>query len=308
MSTFIALFSFDFFSLGIPAPVAIAAVAVIGYLVGRRTRATTSDVDFQSRREIKRAHAVAKDLEKITRDMRRSLTKHHSSVARFKDRVAELGGSQDEAAWKDLCKEAEGILGPTLQLAAQIAHAYDEIRRQSNHLMTFTEVRTDPLTGVCNRRAMDETLNSLVAMKNRYDAFFSLGMFDIDHFKKVNDEQGHLAGDEALQKVAKLMDECVRETDIVTRYGGEEFVILMPQTELEGACLFSERLRRTIEQRLGLTVSAGVAAALEGETPQQLLQRADAAMYSAKTAGRNKVYRHDGSEIELVGAEMVEAK
>ena len=132
--------------------------------------------------------------------------------------MSELSGSQDEAAWKDLCKEAEGILGPTLQLAAQIAHAYDEIRRQSNHLMTFTEVRTDPLTGVCNRRAMDETLASLVAMKNRYDAIFSLGMFDIDHFKKVNDELGHLAGDEVLQKVAKLMDECVRETDIVTRY------------------------------------------------------------------------------------------
>ncbi len=93
-------------------------------------------------------------------------------------------------------------------------------------------VATDPLTGICNRRALDESITDKIAMFNRYDSGFTIVIIDIDHFKKVNDEQGHLYGDEILTCVAKLLDQNVRDTDQVTRYGGEEFVIIMPHTPL----------------------------------------------------------------------------
>ena len=150
---------------------------------------------------------MATELEKIAWTVRQSLAKHHASVSRFKERVSRLSDQQQEAAWKDLCREAEDILKPTLQLATQIANAYDEIRQQSANLMTFTEVRTDPLTGVNNRRGLDDALSAQFALMSRYNAVFSLVMFDIDHFKQVNDQEGHLHGDRVLQELARLLDE-----------------------------------------------------------------------------------------------------
>jgi diguanylate cyclase len=292
----------DWTAIHLPMPVALAAVALIGYLVGRRKREQQRiEGEVQARRELKRANGVAKELERIAESVRRGIATHHASVLKFKERVANLGGDQQDAAWQELCGEAEDMLKPTLKLAAQLATAYDEIRQQSNNLMTFTEVRTDPLTGVSNRRALDETLESMFAMLHRYEQPFGLLLIDIDHFKQINDEQGHLYGDRMLKSVARLMDENVRDTDIVARYGGEEFVIVMPQTTLDGASSFADRLRQRIEEQLPLTVSAGVAQAGEGDNPQTLLARADAALYGAKAAGRNRIYRHTGLTVEYGG-------
>jgi diguanylate cyclase len=181
-------------------------------------------------------------------------------------------------------------------LATQIASAYDEIRQQSTTLMSFTEVRTDPLTGVKNRRGLDDALSAQFALLSRYELPFSVVMLDIDHFKNINDESGHLHGDRVLHDLGHLFDEFIRETDIVARYGGEEFVIVMPQTDLEGACVFAQRLREQVRKQLPITVSGGVSAAIPGDTPETLLARADAALYQAKTNGRNCIARHDGQE------------
>lgn len=289
---------FDLVHLGMPGPVGLAIVALLGYIVGRLRKQVPITSEPQARREIKRAQAVAKSLEAIAGDIRKDLARHRASLDRFKTRVGTLSNEQSDASWKELCTEAEEILGPTMHLATQIAHAYDQIRQQTNHLLTFSDVRTDPLTGVCNRRAMDDALASLVAMKNRYNMGFSLAMFDVDHFKQVNDKQGHLAGDGVLKAVAKLIEETARETDIVTRYGGEEFVVIMPQTELRGAAVFIERMRQKIEKLLSVTVSAGATAAIgDGETSDAILLRADAAMYAAKQSGRNFTFIHDGNKV-----------
>lgn len=293
----------DLWNVQIPVPVALAFLAAVGYLVSRQSKSSASDMVLRSRRELKRAQAVATELEKIAWTVRQSLSKHHDSVTRFKERVSRLSNHQQEAAWKELCHEAESILRPTLQLATQIANAYDEIRQQSSNLMTFTEVRTDPLTGVNNRRGLDDTLNAQFALMMRYNSIFSVVILDIDHFKQVNDQQGHLFGDRALQELARLLDESVRETDVVARYGGEEFVIVMPHTDVAGACVFAERLRAIVESRLAITVSGGVAAAQEGDTQESLIARADTALYSAKTAGRNRVFWHTGEGPELVPTE-----
>ena len=145
----------DIWSMEIPTTMALAAVALIGYLFGRRTRSEAPVDAEQARRELKRAQMVARELEKIADSVRKDLAIHRGSVTRFKDRVRELSERRDDTSWQDLCKEAEGMLRPTLKLAMQISLAYDEIRQQSTQLMTFTEIRTDPLTGVSNRRALD---------------------------------------------------------------------------------------------------------------------------------------------------------
>ena len=100
-----------------------------------------------------------------------------------------------------------------------------------------------------------------------------------------------------------MIDESVRETDVVARYGGEEFLVIMPETDLDGATRFSDRLRARIAKEMPLTVSGGVAEALEGDSHESLLARADAALYGAKSAGRNCVFRHTGDGAEIVIAE-----
>ncbi|MDP6442995.1 MAG: GGDEF domain-containing protein [Pirellulaceae bacterium] len=289
----------EIWTIGLPTPLALAlaVVAVVAYWIGARRRARSED----ARRELKRARSVIRELEGIAQQVRKSLAAHHSSVNSFKDRIEELSKTSDSEPWRELSEEAERMLKPTLQLSNQIAHAYDEIRQQTNLLMTFTEVRTDPLTGLRNRRALDESLVTMFALMSRYDSSFSIAIFDIDHFKRINDEQGHTEGDNILQQVARQLDDCIRDTDMVARFGGEEFVVVMPETDLEGAEIFAERARRQIEDNVRITVSGGIAMALDGDNPRTLLARADSALYSAKSAGRNFVFLHSGNQIEPVG-------
>ncbi|HEV3136861.1 MAG TPA: GGDEF domain-containing protein, partial [Pirellulales bacterium] len=172
---------------------------------------------------------------------------------------------------------------------------------QMTHLSTFAELRTDPLTGVSNRRAFDEALNSLLAQKDRYSTPLSLAILDIDFFKQINDKQGHLDGDRVLQDLAQVLRDNIRECDVLARYGGEEFVILMPNTELPAACNLTERIRAAVNGSLSITVSTGVAAANGDEDGSELVARADAALYMAKKAGRNCVYLHEGTSGRMVG-------
>ncbi len=289
----------DIWTTGIPTPLSLAIVAVIGYFVGR-VFARRSDAGGKAKCELKRAWAVIRELEGISQQVRRNLATHHSNIAAFKKRVDELSRSSEGDPWRELSEEAERMFKPTLKLSTQIAHAYDEIRQQTNQLMTFTEVRTDPLTGLRNRRALDEGLVTHFALASRYGATLSLAIFDIDHFKAVNDGQGHLQGDHVLQQVARLLDDSVRDTDVAARFGGEEFVVLMPETDLIGAGILAERVRNQIEEQLSVTVSGGLSQLGPGDNPRTLLSRADAALYCAKSAGRNFVFQHTGDEVEPV--------
>jgi diguanylate cyclase len=280
----------------LPASVALAAVATLAYLFGRRAGFSARGAAQQG--ESEHAQRVANELEQLTELVRQHLAAHQASIVQFKERAALHTREHNEASWQELCKEAEGIMRPTLKLATQLASAYDEIRQQTGYLMSFSDMRTDALTGVNNRRALEEQLASHLALLHRYQTPFSIVIFDIDHFKRINDEQGLSRGDALLTSVAKGLAESVRDTDVVTRYGGEEFVIIMPQTMLDGACIFANRLREIIEAALPLTVSGGVAAAADGDTVETLLARADAALYGAKAAGRNRVFFHNGIRIQ----------
>ena len=156
----------------------------------------------------------------------------------------------------------------------------------------------DSLTNVYNRRFFQERLEQEFARSRRYHRSLSLIMIDIDNFKNVNDRAGHLGGDAALTKVAGTLVDAVRRVDIVARYGGDEFGIILPETDLHAALRLAHRLRErvvehslTLDDEIGrLTASIGVAAlSRDIEKPHDLLARADQALYQAKATGRNRV-------------------
>ena len=175
---------------------------------------------------------------------------------------------------------------------------YSETLQRELH----TLARVDPLTGVKNRLALNETATQLLAHANRMGRSLGVLMIDADHFKSVNDRFGHGGGDKVLLALADGIRGTLRAGNVIGRVGGEEFVVLAPDTALEEALVLAERIRQTVEctplmvdgHLLQLTVSIGAAATLPGERDvARLLQRADTALYEAKHAGRNRVMAAD---------------
>jgi diguanylate cyclase (GGDEF)-like protein len=181
--------------------------------------------------------------------------------------------------------------------ANQVAIALDNSRRVEQ---MEKQAITDELTGLYNRRAFAGMAEKEVGRARRYQRPLALILFDIDHFKDVNDTHGHLVGDQVLRILTETVTKPTRTTDIVCRYGGEEFIVLMPEAGREEALAMAERLREMVSGitvvapggTLSLTISLGVAELGSGgdETLENLIHRADKAMYSAKAAGRNAVH------------------
>lgn len=149
--------------------------------------------------------------------------------------------------------------------------------------------RTDSLTGVTNRRHFFELAEQEFADAARNGQPLSVILFDIDHFKRINDTHGHQAGDEMLKGVAQLAGGQLREADLIARYGGEEFIVLLPRTSAADAFVVAEDMREDLAARLRVTMSSGIAGILESDdTLDRLISRADQALYRAKDAGRNR--------------------
>jgi diguanylate cyclase (GGDEF)-like protein len=156
---------------------------------------------------------------------------------------------------------------------------------------------TDALTGLLNRFGLQRSLGREQAEARRYQRPLSCLMIDMDYFKSVNDKHGHSVGDSALQQVARILTDGVRGSDMVFRYGGEEFLALLPETDLEGATALAEMIREVAssysfgygENNFSLTLSIGAAALCDGESGNDMVARADLALYQAKKHGRNRV-------------------
>jgi diguanylate cyclase (GGDEF)-like protein len=222
----------------------------------------------------------------------------------FREQVVRLGVEPQQTEWEGLRREAEEVLALAVRLATQVASDYDAIREQASQLPASVQMPADPLTGVSCRRVLDEALASHLAMSDRYGHAFCLAIMSIDPLQLLTGQPGRLEGDRLLQRAARLLGESVRETDLLARFGDEAFAVLMPQTDLEGAAVYGERLRAEVEQRLSITVTGGVTAALDGDDADSLLARAVAALDRAKAAGGNGVCRHDGERIEPVLEEV----
>jgi diguanylate cyclase (GGDEF)-like protein len=153
---------------------------------------------------------------------------------------------------------------------------------------------TDRLTGLSNRRGAEQVAKREIVRVRRFAAPLSFVIFDIDHFKAVNDTQGHGAGDQVLQRVARTIAGQLRETDLCARWGGEEFLVVLPNTPLDGALGCADRIRRAVAAQVlpaggPVTISGGVAQLQPGELLDEVVARADAQLYKAKTSGRNLV-------------------
>ncbi len=197
--------------------------------------------------------------------------------------------------------------GRLTRLHQQLAEQRSEMEKLNVQLAE--QARTDPLTGLGNRLRMQEDLTYFEALRERYDQTYCAVLCDVDFFKPYNDTYGHPEGDEVLHRVAGAIKDHCRSGDLAYRYGGEEFLIILPEQTQESGIVMAERLRQAIED-LGIphgakkaseivTISAGVAAISRGEekNSEALLREADAALYEAKKAGRNRVEPQPEREI-----------
>jgi len=205
------------------------------------------------------------------------------------------GGTDDKVRGLDL-GAVDFVTKPfdTFELRARVRAAL-----RTKHLQDLLRdyALIDPLTELPNRRALDERLQQEWARLLRHGGGLSAIMADLDHFKEVNDQFGHPAGDEVLRQVAQRLTGGCRESDMAARYGGEEFVVVAPETSPQAAVDFADRLRMSICSRplqvhgktLGITASFGVAGHEGLKAPEEMIQAADEALYRAKSAGRNCV-------------------
>ncbi len=215
-------------------------------------------------------------------------------------------GADFETIRQKLMKIADTLEFETKQLSdivtredAVIAQMQQKIKRLEAALKKAKqESRHDFLTGLVSKRGLDEELNRADKSYRRYNIEYSIGFFDIDHFKNINDTYGHEAGDLILKQLGRLFAELKRDVDIVGRYGGEEFLAILPKTPLEGAQIFAEKIRDRVEkfkfvykgEEVPVTISAGVASSSEFTTQKALIEEADKRLYQAKKGGRNRIY------------------
>ena len=202
-----------------------------------------------------------------------------------------------------LCEEFE-ISRPTRTVARWVArkvrgHSYamvavcTDITFYVDLTLAYERIaQTDRLTGIANRRGIEREIKQEMLRLRRYETPLSFAMFDIDHFKRINDTYGHSVGDEVLREVAQILAKSLRDTDIVARWGGEEFLLVLPETAGDGARLCADRIRLAVAGAalpIPVTISAGVHQASPEESLTEILSLADKRLYLAKNSGRNRV-------------------
>lgn len=235
-----------------------------------------------------KTESLAKDLGEKNKDLAGNVTslkgsRDKNEILRLLSTVVmQAGGIQNtvESSHKDLVETRRALVSMQEELA--------ETRQLLNE---------DVLTGALNRRGLDQTLMREIARAQRTEARLSLAMVDLDYFKKVNDQHGHDAGDQLLVHFSSLIKAVLRKSDALVRYGGEEFTLILPDTDARGALLVLARLQQVMARtplvyegrQINTTFSAGVATLRGDENGHALLRRADDALYAAKNSGRNTI-------------------
>lgn len=228
-----------------------------------------------------------------------------SAVADTEDKIDGLSlGANDYIVKPFRFREVIARINTQLRIASM----HKDLTEKHNDLLEKNKILrklavTDPLTGLLNKGYLMKRLQSEISRSARYNEPVSVIMLDIDFFKKINDTYGHLAGDETLKHIAKIIRDVTRNIDIVTRYGGEEFFIICPNTNLEGVVNLAERIRKTVENtpfvvdsnEIRVTVSIGVKCEVYDPTVNvelatgKMIDDVDAALYRAKKNGRNRI-------------------
>lgn len=197
------------------------------------------------------------------------------------------------------------VLAARMRTSLRLKKSQDDLRRANKHLEILAT--TDGLTALYNRRHFFELSKKELSKAHRYSRPLVIAMIDIDHFKKINDENGHDGGDKVLIEMAKRMRSCFRESDVVGRIGGEEFAVCMPDTDIDSAMLPLERILKAVsgeafslsrvrrDRVVNVTISIGLSQLIEEDAElTKVVRRADAAMYQAKNNGRNRIVVYSG--------------
>lgn len=270
---------------------------LVGYWFGRRTAIKTEPA--QGKQFLEFLQSMSDWTTEFSGDVRDVQEKLNSISQRVRS---------GEAPREELLKIISSMMVTNRHLQERLQSTEKKLESQTDQLMGYLdEARTDALTGLRNRRSLDKSLEEMFQRWNNQQRSFSLGMIDVDHFKQINDQYGHPAGDAVLQQVARLIRDELSIATVVARYGGEEFCILT-YSSVEEAAREVDRIRKVAASiplevdgvKIRVTLSGGLAQVLPEESNEKLVQRADEALYAAKTGGRNRVYLHDGQQCRLV--------
>lgn len=242
-------------------------------------------LDSTVRRDVRNIHLTVKESEDLNL-LKQSVARQLASIVRTMDSYRQ----QEQAREDRLNKRYDDLLQKVEQMEVETGKVKARMKEEQ------LRARTDPLTGLPNRTAYEQHLESEMDRWRRYQTCFSLAVGDIDLFKRINDDLGHLAGDRVLRLVTKVLGHNLRSTDFIARFGGEEFVILFPSTSADEAYRATEKLRQAIAdspfnfkgERVEVSISFGVAEVAEDDDAETLFTRADQALYRAKQQGRNQ--------------------
>lgn len=287
--------------------IALGAGVFLGMVWAKRSGASSAGVSVASAigqveeattQATNNALSALEKLHTLADSVRADVGQHNDQVQEINRELAS-GGSTEAVMEASLAK----LLEANANLKEQLDSAEQKLETQATEIeRTAADARTDALTQVTNRRGFDDFLARRMSEWQRRARPFCLLMMDVDHFKQFNDTHGHQAGDEVLRRIAASLTETSRDMDFVTRYGGEEFGVIMADSTAAEALAGCERMRKAIEEievvfegkKLAVTVSQGLAEVTPSDDIASIVRRADEALYTAKAAGRNRGHFHEG--------------
>lgn len=235
--------------------------------------------------------------------------------SQLKTHIKRLNDASNEPGIEDICldilSETQRIIEGNTNLKNNVHNTIDDLDALKLELKNLREAaKTDMLTGLLNRRGFEDAIAEPMKKAQEKATPLTLIIADIDLFKRINDKYGHLTGDNVLKLLSKLLQKHIKGRDIAGRFGGEEFIMVLPETKMAGGFVLAEQIRTSLEKMrwqskssgkdLGtITISLGVAQFIPGEDLNALIARADKALYAAKENGRNRTCTHNGNEVIL---------
>ncbi len=275
----------------------LAMGIALGFWTGRKAGGANVPLQGQQLLDLLRT------MSQWTSEFSGDISKYQDQLSHIDHRVRAGNASRDE-----LLKMVTEMMATNRQLKEQLDSTEKKLELQTDQLASFsTEARTDALTGLLNRRAFDKSTDELFASWQKLKEPFTVGLIDIDHFKKINDTYGHPAGDAVLKQVSRTLESELRNSVCIARYGGEEFGVLWTGT-VDEAARQVDRLRKVVSsirfeydgKPIGFTISAGLSQILANERIGAMVRRTDQALYASKHTGRNRVHLHDGQNCKLI--------
>lgn len=271
----------------------------VGFYLGRGTHVGEDRLIAQREREatLKAVMTLLSSAEQLTSDVDRHNTEIQE-VGRDIEGMQMTG--ELEHVQQVLLKQISEVIQSNQRLEEDLTYTRHRMEQQAQEIdETRREARTDALSGVANRKDFDEQLHYMLTVFKREQTSFVIVLADVDHFKWINDTHGHQAGDRVVSHVGELFKQCLRPGDYVARYGGDEFGLLFPNTDLQNGVELAEKIRVALNrsnfnvglngERVAATFSMGVAAVQSGDSSEALFERADKALYMSKNGGRNQV-------------------